>query len=226
MNGSEMDQFNGFEIESVYDKNGVNYLLKSNGVAHVFSNHREGLTHANILEDIEINGVKWKVTEIAYSSFCGGFYKAPVRKTLETVTMPKSIKVIGDFAFTDCCKLNKVIIPACVKKIGCCAFTDCYLLKDIVFLGTKPPKMGGDTFGRPTDDLCRMLWLPNVKDAETAGLFKKETWYCNDVRFGECPEEVWKPENTNKRCTKKQRTVILLTVSLSTLLLKMAFIMF
>lgn len=41
------------------------------------------------------------------------------------LTIPKSVKKVGDFAFCNCEKLKEVEIPEGVEEIGYCAFENC-----------------------------------------------------------------------------------------------------
>ena len=43
-------------------------------------------------------------------------------QNLHTIKMNDNLKTIGDYAFSDCCLLNKIIIPASVTDIDECAF--------------------------------------------------------------------------------------------------------
>ena len=52
--------------------------------------------------------------------------------SLQSVIIPDSVKSIGDYAFSDCSSLKSVIIPDSVKSIGEGAFADCSSLKSVV----------------------------------------------------------------------------------------------
>lgn len=51
--------------------------------------------------------------------------------TVETVTIPNSVELIGNFSFKDCTNLTSVNIPDSVKTIGFCAFEYCEKLTNI-----------------------------------------------------------------------------------------------
>lgn len=51
---------------------------------------------------------------------------------IETITLPKSLRRIGDDAFRKCSKLKKVVIPDGVLEIGKSAFSFCTSLEEIV----------------------------------------------------------------------------------------------
>ena len=48
------------------------------------------------------------------------------------LTIPKSVKWIGGFAFCDCWWLEEVVIPVSVEYIGDYAFEDCRELREVV----------------------------------------------------------------------------------------------
>ena len=56
------------------------------------------------------------------------------------ITIPNSVKSIGDYAFQDCRSLTSITIPNSVKQIGSCPFSGCNQLKDIYCYATTPPK--------------------------------------------------------------------------------------
>lgn len=69
----------------------------------------------------EIDGLT--VTEIAYKAFFEN-------EDILSVTIPDTIKKIGESAFCGCCCLNEVVIPETVEEIGEEAFYDCVCLSD------------------------------------------------------------------------------------------------
>lgn len=50
---------------------------------------------------------------------------------LQSITLPNSVKVIGDSAFEFCRTLQNVVLPESLKSIGSSAFWDCESLKHI-----------------------------------------------------------------------------------------------
>lgn len=66
-------------------------------------------------------------TEIGKSAFSGSIIKS--------ITLPESIKVIGDEAFKECKQLASINLPSKLEKIGEAAFDGCSLLTEIVIPG-------------------------------------------------------------------------------------------
>ena len=62
---------------------------------------------------------------------------------LETVILPKNIKVIGGSMFHNCYKLSTITLPASVETIKGGAFNCCISLQKIFCLSTTPPSLNG-----------------------------------------------------------------------------------
>ena len=67
-----------------------------------------------IPETVKYDGVTYQVTKIGESAFYGCW-------DVTSITLPSSIKEIGNFAFQDC-QIESINLPAGLKKIGNCAF--------------------------------------------------------------------------------------------------------
>lgn len=186
-----MNRFNDFWLERVLDKNGIEYILRGNGSAYVARDHINCPSHIDIAGNIEIHGAKWKVTEIAPDAF------HKLYGTVEEIVLPNTLKKIGEGAFAYCDKLKRVVIGKNVKTIEQWAFDGCHCLVDVVFLGSKPPKLGRDTIALKNPETKRTLWLPNAD--ENSG-FKKEDWFADTVRYGAYPE--WYTEKQNAKNTE------------------------
>lgn len=57
------------------------------------------------------------------------------KQKVTVVTLPDSVKKIGEYAFTDCSKLVQINIPASVTSVGESAFNQCSSLTEIVWPG-------------------------------------------------------------------------------------------
>ena len=77
------------------------------------------------------NGTKYIVTEIynSTSSSNSAFYN--VRSILTGITLPETLTIIGDWAFSYCSGLTSVKLPSSVTSIGNYAFRDCDSLTSI-----------------------------------------------------------------------------------------------
>ena len=64
---------------------------------------------------------------------------------LESVTIPESVKHIGEHAFANCKNLSEVIISDNVFNIDCGAFSNCESLGEI-FIPNSVTNIGADAF--------------------------------------------------------------------------------
>lgn len=64
------------------------------------------------------------VTSIAPGAFRGN-------KTIKTVTVPDTVKTIGEYAFAECTALEKMLLPNTVTEIGRGAFSNCIKLAEL-----------------------------------------------------------------------------------------------
>ena len=65
---------------------------------------------------------------------------------ITSITLPESVKTIGDYAFYQCYSLKKVNIPSKVVSIGERAFGSCWELAEINCEPTTPPTLGDSAF--------------------------------------------------------------------------------
>ena len=75
---------------------------------------------ARILDSVEISVYKVKPGTLV---ICDNAFQE--NYDLESVFIPKSVKIIGDYAFYGCECLEKFSLPSTIKKIGSCAFSCC-----------------------------------------------------------------------------------------------------
>ncbi len=61
----------------------------------------------------------------------------PRAKSGASYTIPKSVKVVGDYAFYYCSKLKSISIPKSITTLGECSFAECNSLKSIDMSKTK-----------------------------------------------------------------------------------------
>ena len=118
------------EWDFAKDKVTSDIVLEAKWINAVFFSYETNteviITNYNgVEEDVviprSING--YPVTTIGESAFC--------QSELKTVSFPKTLTTIGDFAFCSCVYLKSVYIPANVSQIGVYAFADCFDLESI-----------------------------------------------------------------------------------------------
>lgn len=84
-----------------------------------------------IPETVEQNGKTYSVTAIGYCAFICPFKGTVLESSPTSISIPNSIKEIGDSAFMDCYNLTSIIIPNSVTKIGNYTFSDCDKLASV-----------------------------------------------------------------------------------------------
>ncbi len=83
-------------------------------------------------------------------------------------TVPRSVKVIGDFAYAGNMRITEVVLPATIDTIGREAFNGCNGLSSVRTRSKTPPTLGGAfVFGSPSSNKAT-LYVP----AGTATLYK------------------------------------------------------
>ena len=96
---------------------------------------------------------------------------------LESITLPNTLKTIGDHAFWDCYSLETITLPNSLKSIGDSAFTYCDSLNEANFGGTVEQ------------------W-DAVMIGDNNALLKKLTIHCTDGDISKCGDGLtWKFEN-------------------------------
>jgi hypothetical protein len=95
-------------------------------------------TNVVVPEEVEFDGVRYTVTSIDYRAF----YQAKIR----TVTMPKTLKSIGEYAFGNCSSLIKVDLPPALTWIGDNAFCECGRLEAVVIRNLDPLTISDNVF--------------------------------------------------------------------------------
>lgn len=91
-----------------------------------------------IPSSVKINGVTYKVTQIADEAFKNN-------TKITKVTISKNVKTIGKYAFSGCKKLKTIIIGKDVTSIGNYAFRNCSSLTKVT-LTEKTTKLGSSIF--------------------------------------------------------------------------------
>ena len=135
----------------------------------------------------------------------GAFYQSE----LKSITLPDSLKEIGEDAFRGCTKLTSVILPDSIGIIGECAFMHCYHLNS-VRLPESVKRIEGWAFYDCTDltditipDGCEEIGqsafsscslnsviLPDSVTAIGEGAFSDCGWMLNEVHLSACLTEI------------------------------------
>ena len=98
---------------------------------------------------------------------CGAFYREnKANQTITSITMPDTVKVIGDYAFTDCLALTTVKLSANLTSIKRIAFNGCNLLTSITLPSTIT-EIGENAFRN-----CTSLKTVNVKNGAKLNIIK------------------------------------------------------
>ncbi len=96
-------------------------------------------------------------------------YRGTKRKTVETVSLPRTLKVISSYAFDEMTALQSIVIPAGVETIEREAFADCSALKNVTFLygeGKGLTRISYAAFKRCTS-LSSVKFPPSLKVIES-----------------------------------------------------------
>ena len=119
-------------------------------------NHKDEMYKGEVVvpEKVTINGDEYTVVGIGDWAF----FKCKVTK----VTLPKTLKTIGDYAFAECTRLEDVIIPDGVTTIGKSAFNHCNEFFEMV-LPNSVTRMGDMVFYQCTN----MLYITLSNQLET-----------------------------------------------------------
>ncbi len=150
-------------------------------------NHKDEMYKGNVVvpEKVTIDGDEYTVVGIGEWAF----YSCKVTK----VTLPKTLKTIGDYAFCECTRLEDVIIPDGVTSIGKSAFNHCNEFFDMV-LPNSVTTMDDMAFYQCTN-MCyitlsnQLQTIPEMAFAECALLeieIPNSVTYISKVAFNNC----------------------------------------
>ncbi|MDE6768888.1 MAG: leucine-rich repeat protein, partial [Muribaculaceae bacterium] len=93
---------------------------------------------------------------------------------LQSVILPRNLTKICDFAFARCRSLKEISIPASVLYVGQGAFGDCEKLNKIVMEGSNPPGTGSTS---PLPNNYKTTGLKLEVPANSESNYEKATWW-------------------------------------------------
>lgn len=79
----------------------------------------------------------------------GAFYKT----ALDTLVLPDSVEVVGDYSFAYCRHLRSITFGRGVTRVGNYSFTECEALKEVVVLPTTPPDIQYTAFNEKPENV-------------------------------------------------------------------------
>ena len=120
------------------EKDGIYYDLNNEAkTATVVSGDYSGLESVTIPASITIDGIDYKVNAIGDNAFHS--------VGMTSLTLPNTLKSIGNSAFDNCYQLASLIIPEGVETIGQSAFLTCFRLQRLELPSTLV-SIGGGAF--------------------------------------------------------------------------------
>ena len=103
-------------------------LVDSTQTATLYRYGKKGDT-AIIPETVEYGGKSYQVVAIAAPDYSRVFYDT--YENIKHVSLPKTLRIVGYSAFSDCNSLKEINLPETVDSIGNSAFLSCRSLKSI-----------------------------------------------------------------------------------------------
>jgi hypothetical protein len=110
----------------------IHYTYGRTGVMQDRTDDDSGLLHANTLEFASGNSIRQiyfdeGITHIGRDLFGSG------SNSLKLVSLPSTLKSIGDYAFNSCYSLPEIDLPQGLEHIGSHAFSGCTALTEVTF---------------------------------------------------------------------------------------------
>lgn len=113
-----------------FNADGIWYKIGENNSVSITSCSSKLIEKVAIPKQVSFNGVEYSVTSIGNYAFSNC--------SLESVTIPNSVKTIGERAFVECSSLTSAVIGSGVTTIGDYAFYGTNLKKTIWLTNTPP----------------------------------------------------------------------------------------
>jgi hypothetical protein len=135
------------KVDNVYYEVGENYTMS---VTHsVISQSENNLGDVVIHGQIEYNGKNYTVTSIKDAAFDTG----SLNYGITSVTIPNTVKIIGNEAFMDEVGLTTITIPSSLMSIGPASFEGCDGLTTIISYLENPFAITDKVFFSPVKDI-------------------------------------------------------------------------
>lgn len=178
------------DVKETFEADGYSYYLNEKSEA-VISRYIGG--ESNIVVPAALGGHRvTAIAPLAFSSLrCSGLSFSQGNDwcidigQIISVTLPETVKTIGDFAFAHNVSLEKINIPAEVEKISKQCFYECKALENIV-LPESVIELETGAFER-----CESLESIKMNNVETVG--ERAFYYCEslaDIGYSEKLEEI------------------------------------
>ena len=119
-----------------YILSGVEAYVTSDDVSAWHGDHYRAYSYT-IPSTITYNGLSYTVTQIGDQVF--GFSRAGYSSAASKITLPETLKKIGEYSFGYCSKLVSMVIPASVETMSSTSFSGCNVLRTMIYLGKNPP---------------------------------------------------------------------------------------
>ncbi len=177
-----------------------NLYNEANPVATVVSSQGEGYTGEIVIpSSIEYDGVAYTVDSIGKSAFASSTITGTTVPSfdLKKVTLPSSIKVVGDYAFYYSNEIEKIEIPEGCVSIGSGAFMWCGALESL-YLPSTLSNIGDNAF-----QYCRKLtrvhsYILNPFEINV-NVFGREYGNVTGLEYGENAAQLYVPDGTKAK---------------------------
>lgn len=154
----------------------LGYIVNNGILTKTIKKNDQNVTVFNIPATYKYNGREYKITKIADNAFLRCSF-------LENVTIPDTVKIIGEESFRGCTSLKKLAMGNGVVEIKKCAFAWCNSLIDVT-ISNKLTKISSNAFA-----LCTSLTNIIIPNSVT----KIETFafsMCNSLKKLVIPDSV------------------------------------
>lgn len=178
------------DMRETFEADGYRYYLNENSEA-VITRYIGGKSNVTVPSELDGHKVT-AIAPLAFSSLrCSGLSFSQGNDwyvdigLLVSVTLPDTVKTIGDFAFAYNVSLEKINIPSGVKRISKQCFYECYALEDIIL----PESV--DEIEEGAFEKCSSIESVEMQSVQKVG--NRAFSYCRalaEVRFSEKLKEI------------------------------------